>query len=182
MKNSLLVALLSLVFVYNTAHAQSKKDSIIQQEIQIKEIRKEFQRIEQSKNLEIVTAYYRPEFINDTKDYTAYFDRGRLVKLRVWSVYKARTSTVLYYLKDDQLFFVFEILQDDFKGEKREERTYLYKDTIIEAFLKKASSEILEMGQVENLPRPYLYRNQGAAQSLLNDLQMHKNQFDSARG
>ena len=146
------------------------KDSLI------KEIRKEFNRIENA-SLKEDKRYYADTENMIYARYSGYYDGNELVKLQMRSGEGPYGFTYTFYLKDSQLFFVY-IISEEQDVEETQKRIYLNKGKIFEALIKTGTPPI---DAISNNPdTQYLDNIEESSQSLLKLYDKYLKEYESS--
>lgn len=146
------------------------KDSIIL------EIRKEFNRIENASLREDRRYYSNPENMEYAWFY-GYYDGNELVKLKSSGGEGPYAIDYTFYLKNNQLFFIYiQHFQQDV--EEQQERIYFNKGEIIEALIKNGPPPIDEL---KNMPHnDYLNNIKESSQWFLSLYNRWLKQYESS--
>lgn len=133
--------------------------SIDNKQEQLTAIRKEFQRIEHAELTVKHAHFFNPDDAHDQTQYRGYYEGDQLVKLSAQGGESMFSWHVTYYLKDDALFFIYDIEQEYLEDDtvfETQSRFYLHAGTILEALIKEGDVDI---DHAANKPHPVLSKD-----------------------
>ena len=144
----------------------------------IREIRKEFQRIENTELEAVVANYQNPDWANDRVDYIGYYEDGQLVKLSAVSGVDSYTGYSSVYLKNDMVFFVYTLTTEE-DAMRSETRIYFHNGQIIEALVKEGEPPLTD---TKNNQHPMMKEEIiASSKEIIAGLKMGQDQYESLK-